>query len=364
MTTRQQKWKDRCDEVAAWIQEHGRAPRRASDIPAEHSLHLWLGEARRQVRLGLRSKDEADRLESAITGVAFGVTTADRIKMIAAFHEEYGRLPLSTAPAGSHELELANALIQRIRPKIVKGTIKAEDLAALSLIPGAAVVRTVPDQEDTLAELVAYARQHGHMPGKGGSGTPDENRLASWWRNNTRGNAETKSPALRARHEALLELEAKYPGKAEAIFDINLALVENFVAANAHLPSHGPKATAEERKLASWLAKYLGAKPDDLPAEHRSRFQVLTAVPSRMEKEWAENFDALETFAAAHAGRLPGSWHEDPLFSWLTVQRRAFRNGKISEARLQKLLTIPGVISARTLAAAAAAAASRRPARA
>lgn len=354
--TRHQMWKNRCTELAAWVQAHGRPPRQTSGELAERGLYHWLAAARRQVRAGTRTTEEADRLEAAVAGLASQVTTADRIKMIAAFHKEHGRLPLSTAPKGSHERELADALIQGIRPRLARGAIRAEDLAALSRIPGAAAVRTVPDQDDTLAELTAYAEHQGHMPPKGGCGTPEENRLANWWRNNTRGTPESKTAKLRARHEALLELEAKYPSKAGTIFETSLRQAEAFVAATGHLPSTGSKASTEERKLAGWVARYLAAEPADLPEELRSRLRALATVPTRVEFEWDANLAAVAAYAAAHAGRLPSNWYEDPLFSWLTVQRRAYRGGKMSEARLQKLLTVPGVISERTLAAAAAAA--------
>ena len=354
MTTRQQMWKNRCAELSAWIQDHGRPPRQTSGLSAERGLYHWLSNARRQVHAGTRSTEEADQLESAAAGTASRVATADRIKMIAAFHAEHGRLPLSTAPKGSHELELANALIYGIRPKVAKGTIKVVDLASLSRIPGAAVVRTVPDQDDTLAELTAYAERHGHMPPKGGSGTQDENRLASWWRNNSRGNPESKTPKLRARHEALLGLEASYPSKADTFFKSSLRHAEEFVAATGHLPSSRAKAV-EERKLAGWLARYVAAEPAGQPEELRVRLRALAAAPTRIEHEWEANFAAVADYAASHAGRLPSSWHEDPLFSWLTVQRRALRGGKLSDARLQKLLTIPGAIPAQALAAAAAA---------
>lgn len=354
MTTRPQMWKDRCAELADWIREHGGPPHQLSDLPAERSLRQWLMTARRQVRAGQRTAAEAARLEAVITGVTFAVSTSDRIGMIADFHARHGRLPISTAPAGSEERELADVLIQGIRPKIGKGTLRAEDLAALSRIPGAAVVRPVPDQDGTLAELTAYVERHGHMPPKGGSGTPDENRLANWWRNNTRGTPESKTPQLRSRHEALLKLEATYPAKADVIFAANLRKAEAFLAATGYRPSTTPRTAAEDRTVASWLARYLAADPANLPEDHRLRLQALAAAPTRVEFEWEANLAAVAAYAAAHAGRLPSSWSEDPLFSWLTIQRRAFRGGKLSQARLEKLLTVPGAIPSRTLATAAA----------
>lgn len=352
MTTRHQMWKNRCAELADWIREHSGPPHQLSDVLAERSLSHWLTAARRQVRAGRRTAAEAELLESVITGMTFAVSTAERIQMIAGFYQRHGRLPLSTAPAGSDERELADALIHRIRPKVGKGTIRAEDLEALSRIPGAAVVRTVPDQDDALALLVAYTEHHGHMPPKGGHGTPEENRLANWWRNNTRGTPESKTPRLRARHEALLELEANYPSKADVIFMTNLRKAEAFVAANGYRPSTSTRTAVEDRTVASWLARYLTTEPADLPEDHRLRLRALTAAPTRAEFEWEASFSAVAAYAAAHAGRLPSSWSEDPLFSWLTFQRRAFRGGKLSEARVQKLLTIPGIITRKASSAA------------
>jgi hypothetical protein len=346
--------KERCAELSAWIQEHSRFPRQGSDQPAERSLHYWFAAARHQVRDGKRSAVEAEMLESTIEGATFPSLTTNRIAAIAAFQSRTGRLPRRSAPAGSPEHKLGVALVSGIRPKISMGTITPDDLAALSRIPGAANVRTAPDQDEMLVALTAYAEKRGHMPPMSMRGTSEENRLAEWWRNNTRGNPETKIPRLRARHEALLALEAKYPRKADAHFETSLSLVEQFVADNGYLPpKYGP--SPETVRLGAWLVGILEADNVSRSPEATSRLKALTQFPTQRESVWNENLEMLATYVTSHAGQLPSSWNDGKVFSWLTVQRRTFRQGKMSEARLQKLLTIPGLFrNGRRTAAAAA----------
>lgn len=337
-------WDERCAQLAAWIRDKdGRAPDQRSGDANEHSLYVWLCNARRRHASGTLSSARAELLEASSVGLKRPSSTGDWIEKLAAFYESHGRLPKSTAPAGSPERAMALALIASIRPKLKAGKVKAKDLEALSRIPGAADVRFVPDQDDTLAELTGYAERHGCLPPKGGCGTADENRLADWWRNNVRGDAEAKSPRLRERHLALLALELKYPSKSVAAFSTTLGRIELFVSAAGHLPSQSGSTAAEERRLGAWLAANL-AGGSGRPADELQRLRALGTVPSRTDAEWQANFEVLRNYAAAHAGRLPVGWHEGPVFSWLTAQRRAARIGKLSEARREKLLTIDGAL--------------------
>jgi hypothetical protein len=336
-------WEERCAQLAAWIRDHnGRAPDQRGDAE-EHSLYVWLCNARRRHAHGNLAPARVELFESSSVGLKRVTSTGDWIVKLAAFYESNGRLPKGTAPAGSAERAMATALIANIRPKLKAGKVKAEHLEALSRIPGAAAVRFVPDQDGTLAELTGYAELNGCLPPKGGCGTADENRLATWWRNNVKGNPDAKTPRLRDRHLALLALELKYPAKSVAAFTTTIHQLEQFVAATGHLPAQGGSTAAEERRLGAWLIANRFAAGPGRTAEELERIRALCEFPSRSDAEWQANFEVLRNYAAAHAGRLPTGWHEGPVFSWLTAQRRAARIGKLSEARREKLLTINGV---------------------
>lgn len=218
MSTRTNKnWETRCAELAAWAKDHdGRPPTVNSGNKDERSLYNWLSAARRRVASGTQTAARTALLETSISAFRPASRTGSRIEQIAAFQARTGRLPKSTAPRGTEERDLATVLIQGIRPRLRKGLLKPEHVEALGRIPGAAEIRLVPDQDGTLEELTAYAEARGHLPPLGGCGTADENRLADWWRNNTRGDVEAKTPRLQERHRALLALEAAYPSKSGA----------------------------------------------------------------------------------------------------------------------------------------------------
>lgn len=211
------KWEDRCAELATWVRDNnGQPPSALSGNADERSLYVWLSEARRRAASGAQTPERTTMFEAATSGLRSATRTRVRIEQLAAFQARTGRLPKSTAPLGSEERDLATALIQGIRPRLRKGLLKPEHVEALGRIPGAAEIRLVPDQDDTMEELAEYAENHGHMPPLGGRGTATENRLADWWRNNTRGDAAAKTPRLRDRHLALLALEDTYPTKSAA----------------------------------------------------------------------------------------------------------------------------------------------------
>jgi hypothetical protein len=69
------------------------------------------------------------------------------------------------------------------------------------------------------------------------------------------------------------------------------------------------------------------------------------ANPRPLLASWNANLDALSAIQQTE-GRYPSSSDSDPgrrrLGSWLSVQRRAHRNGKLSEVKLEALTALPG----------------------
>lgn len=343
MTTRP-SWDDRYSHLSAWIEEHGRQPGQLSSDKEERSLYSWLGTQRRKMRDGQLSSDRTEAITQLSPSSHKPI--ALRVADLKAFHAEHGRLPSESTTADEQELQLATFLIHRLRPMYRKGALSADLVERLQAVPGALDIRTIQDQDDVLQELSDYAQTHGHLPPLGGSGTPHENRLASWMRNNIRGLASDKSGRLRERHIAILALIDSYPTRSEALEEGRLAELAAFVAKHGHRPSISPRTEPSERALAAWFTNHQ-TSPDP-------RMVEALKLPTRVDAEWQANFDVLANYAAAHDGRLPGNWHEGRVFSWLTIQRREYRRGKLSAARLEKLLTIDGVIPGKTVLAAAA----------
>lgn len=343
MTTRQ-SWDDRIAELTAFIETNGRPPSRLG-TPEARSLQAWLTAQRRSLRSGSLSKSQAEAITKLCPAFPLRPFEAS-VAELEEFHANHGRLPRNSKTADVHEHRMATFLIQQVRTMFRKGLLGPEMMDRLGRVPGALEVRIVQDQESILQELTGYSKTHGHLPPLGGSGNADENRLASWMRNNTRGSALEKHGKLRDRHIAILAIIDRYPKRSEALEEGRMKELEAFVRKNGHRPSFARTCTPTEQKLAIWLRTH--------ETSTDPRMVAAAKAPSRTDVEWQANFTLLSRYASSHDGRLPTGWPEGRIFSWLTIQRREYRRGKMSAARLEKLLTIDGVIPGKTLLAEAA----------
>jgi hypothetical protein len=279
-------------------------------------------------------------------------TAAETLELLDQFRQEHGRLPKSTATEPA-EKYLANFLFS-MRQQERRGTLKPVLRERAGLIPGALALDTHPDQDAVLEELKTFVRQHGHTPRHSRQGVPvQEVRLRAWISNNVYADPAKKSPRLRARHEAILSLLAGVPAFAEKDLDDRIFLAEAFVRDHGYRPSG---------RDMSWLKDYVhGTYALEGPYSAHSRLNDIRAArlkaiivnPSLAEFRWARNFDELTAYAATHHGSLPASWDE-PLFPWLTVQRREFRRGKMSPEREATLRSLPGILPAAPALAEAA----------
>lgn len=270
-------------------------------------------------------------------------TAAQSLEELDRFQKAHGRLPKSntTDPA---EKYLANFLFTTLRQKERRGTLKPEIRERAAAIPGALNLDTHPDQDALLDELRDFIQDNGHAPRHTRSGVPArEIRLRAWVSNNLYLDPAKKTPRLRARHEAIAALLTTAPSYAEKALDDRIALAEEFVRKNGYRPSG---------RNMSWLTEYAqghypldgpfgaGSRLNDIRA---ARIKAIIAYPNAIDFRWNENFKELTSYASAHHGALPVGW-DDPLFSWLTVQRRQYRRGKLSPERESSLRTIHGVL--------------------
>ncbi|QOD05970.1 helicase associated domain-containing protein [Pseudarthrobacter sp. BIM B-2242] len=356
---RSANWDERCAHLARWVEVNGRVPSQMSDDATERSCYSWLTTNRKRLKAGKLTDEQARLFKALPVPQLTRNTIEDRLNELEAFYAKHKRLPLTTAVEPA-EKSLSTYLVGNLRRKISKGTLDEGMLARARAIPGVDEISIIPDQDETLEELFAYAAQHGHMPPFRKPDGTQEARLSSWVRNNTRGNPQDKSPALRARHEAILVLIARYPGASEAEREqrpqrreLQLRELESFVKEHGHLPV-STKGVDETSKRLTASVELFRREMDEgrLEPGHEVRVKAVLDYPSHRDYEWQANFEALVQYAAAHDGRLPGTWAAGKLFSWLTFQRRHYRNGMLSHERLEKLLTLDGFIPGMTAAAA------------
>ena len=280
-------------------------------------------------------------------------TAAEALDLLDQFRQEHGRLPKSTA-TDPEEKYLANFLFCALRRQEKRGTLKPAVRERASRIPGALALDTHPDQDAVLEELKLFVKEHGHTPRHTRDGVPPhEVRLRAWISNNVYRDPGLKSPRLRARHENILAVLAGVPSYAGKDLDDRIALAEQFVRDHGYRPSG---------RDMPWLKDYVhGIHPLEGPYSAHSRLndlrvarlKAIIASPSLADFRWSRNFEALTAYAASHEGSLPNSW-DDHIFSWLTVQRREHRRGRMSPEREAILRTLPGVLPENLELAAAA----------
>lgn len=341
-------WEERCAQLSKWVEINGRVPSQLSEDATERSCYSWLTSNRMNLKAGKLTAEQQRLFRALPVPEVSRNSMADRIDELERFYTTHGRLPLTTA-VDLEEKSLSSFLVANLRAKIKKGTLGRRLLRRAEVIPGVVEFTLVPDQEQTLEELSDYAARHGHMPPYGRSGNAQEYRLSNWIRNNTHGKPEDKSPALRSRHEAILVLMERYPGAADFAFGRRLPDLEAFVEARGHLPSSTKARDTESKRLASSVAAFRRELDEgELSPEEEIRVKAVLAYPSVVDYEWQSNLKGLAHYAAAHDGRLPGTWAEGKVFSWLTIQRRQYKKGLMSQERLEKLLAIDGVIPSRT----------------
>jgi hypothetical protein len=269
---------------------------------------------------------------------------------LAAFHTEHDRLPKTTA-SEPEEKRLATFLFCAIRPQERRGTLRTDLRELAALVPGALVCRTT---DSALAELIDFIRVHGHQPRHSRNGIPaDEVRLRAWISNSIVGDPVTKTPKLRARHEAIFAALDQAPGYAMKQFEDRLAVAEQYLKDHGHRPS---------KTEMSWLSNYLqGIFPLDTHSGPRSRrnelgaarLKAVLSAPGYLEYRWHQQFEDLGRFVETH-GALPTGWDQDPIYSWLAVQRRAYRRGHLPPERETILRTLPGILPALPALAVAA----------
>lgn len=269
-------------------------------------------------------------------------SAAEALELLDGFRQEHGRLPKSTA-TDPDEKYLANFLFCSLRQRERRGTLKPALRERAALIPGALTLDTHPDQDAVLAELKAFVQEHGHAPRHSRNGVPaQEVRLRAWISNNAYHPA-LKSPRLRARHEAVLSLLAGVPSFSGKDLDDRIGLAEQFVREHGHRPSGRDMPWLKDYVHGTYALEGPYGAHSPLNCIRAARLKAIIASPSLIDFRWSANLEDLRAHAAARGGSLPTSW-DDRLFPWLTIQRRAYRQGKLSADRTDRLLAVPGIL--------------------
>jgi hypothetical protein len=274
-------WEQRCREVAASVEEHGRLPRSTAGstepfLPGERALGLWCNDQRQRWK-GKKQPGLTSTQKAALAAIP-GWLWEERVRVpweqrfleVAAFVEEHGRLPRSEAgkaePLLPGEKELGIwCLHQRQRWKgQKKSALTIEQQTALAAIPGWLweEFRVVP-WEQRCREVAAFVEEHGRLPRKEGRNAkpllPGEKELGKWCvtqRQRLKGKVQ---PPLSAEQQAALSAIPGWVWESYPPWEQQRLAVEAFVREHGRLPRQKARKAQPlqpwEKQLGQWCGR-------------------------------------------------------------------------------------------------------------
>ncbi|MDQ0863763.1 DUF6221 family protein [Arthrobacter globiformis] len=322
-----QTYADRIAELADFIRDNGRRPLYGSANAPERSLAAWLNFQVIARNKGELSAERSDLLEPLVP-----LDSTRRIRPIAewvaelmAFHDEHGRMPLSTR---EEERGLALWLINK-RMSFKDGTMPQDQIDALSTVPGALATRKNVDPDVRLLEAQEWCAQHGYIPRTSFTDTDalsaeeeQERTIGAWMRNHARESDRSYEPsAYSERRQSILDLYDKYPSRME----FNEIVTREKVRAALECADHLPSST-EDSQIHGWIAnaRRQRAAGTELPPETLEVLALADSLKPHSEHKRNARLDELRAFVEANR-RMPGfaklaSKEEKNLAFW--VKRR------------------------------------------
>lgn len=354
---------DQRERARAWlafVEVNGRQPGNKPDAPHQESaLYYWINKHRKADAAGtLNAKTRAvlDEVapawrEPANPSRPNPELHARHAAEYRAFCEEHGRAPSQLARRPI-ERQLQQWMANQ-RATLAAGRLSPEVQAAISaLLPGwdapsdkgpRESVVLVPFAE-RLAALRAYVEANSGLlpPLNGGDG--DDGSLGRWLAHQRR--LWRRGELKRARKRALDELSPTWmqDRRSDAKWNLRAADLAAFVAERGRLP-RGTRRDKTERQLNAWMHKQRRAELSDEQVgtlDSTAPDWRGDGVPSG----WAMRVREIEEFIREYEHRprpQGGTPEERRMGFWLTRQRRALRDGALSDVEVTLLSeALPG----------------------
>ncbi len=322
-----QTYSDRIAELAEFIRDNGRRPLFGSANAPERSLAAWLNFQVIARNKGELSAERAELLEPLVPADSTRRVrpVAEWVADLAAFHDEYGRMPVSTR---EEERGLALWLINK-RMSFKDGTMPQDQIDALITVPGALATRKNADPDARLKEAQEWCAQHGYIPRASFTDTDalsadeeKERSIGAWMRNHARDSNRTYEPReYSERRRSILDLYDKYPSRVEFNEIVTRDRVRKALEGADHIPS-----STEDSQTHGWIttARRLRAEGSELPPETLEVLALADSLQPHADHKRNARLDELRAFVEANR-RMPGfaklaSKEEKNLAFW--VKRR------------------------------------------
>lgn len=303
-----QTYADRIAELAEFIRDNGRRPLFGSVNASERSLAAWLNFQVIARNKGELSAERSDLLEPLVAADSTRRIRpiAEWVADLATFHNEHGRMPLSTR---EEERGLALWLINK-RMSFKDGTMPQEQIDALSTVPGALATRKNANPDERLLEAQEWCAQHGYIPRASFTDTDaltadeeKERSIGAWMRNHARDSSRTYEPTeYSERRQSILDLYEKYPSRTEFNEIVTRDRVRKALERADYIPS-----STEDSQTHGWLAnaRRLRAEGGQLSPETLEVLALADSLRPHADHKRNARLDELRAFVQAN-GRMPG----------------------------------------------------------
>ncbi|WP_080121412.1 DEAD/DEAH box helicase [Chlamydia suis] len=322
-------WEENFLELKRFQEEHGhcRVPRKYPENP---SLGVWVHHQREYFKSAKLSEDRIARLEElGFVWDVFEEAWEKNFMELKRFREEHGHC---NVPQRFFKNPSLGAWVSQKRNDFKKGDLSEDRIARLEEI---GFVWDVLEEawEENFLELQRFQEEYGHC--KVPSGYPQNPQLAVW--------VSTQRYAFK--EGKLSEDKIARLEEIGFVWDIlEESWEENFLELQRFQEEHGhckvPSGYPQNPQLAVWVSTQRYAfKEGKLSEDKIARLEEIGFVWDILEESWEENFLELQRFQEEHGHcKVPSGYPQNPqLAVWVSTQRYAFKEGKLSEDKIARL---------------------------
>ncbi|MDB5199192.1 MAG: helicase domain protein [Chitinophagaceae bacterium] len=332
-----QPWEKIFTEVENFIANKGRRP--LFTLANEKKLYSWIAVQKMAYKKGKLPAErwkQLNKIGISLSRIPVPMLTQKwepRFKQAEAFFKKHGKLP-----SGKENKEVGDWL-KRIRIKLKSQKLPADirlrfEQAGIDLMAGTTNNNT---WDKRFADVKSFIKKNRRLPSFSNA---KEKTLYTWIGVQKTAYKKGKLPAERWKQLNKIGI---------SLLRIPTPLLvrkweTRFKEAEIFFKKHGRNPTQKENKrLYCWLSTYrTKLKLQKLPAEIQLRFQEvginLSAGTPSVNRSWDEMFTEVEYFIASK-GRLPlfTDANEKKLYSWISVQRAAYKRGRLTNDRWKQL---------------------------
>ncbi len=331
-------WRGRLADLRAFKARfrHIRVPRGFTEDP---SLGRWVAHQRYLHRLGelRRHRERALRelgFEFVLPDAPVQVSWEERYRELRAFERRFGH---TRVPAGWRKPPRLAFWVRTQRQYRRRGLLSRERMRALEALGFEWQLRRQLPWAQMYQRLRAFRREHHHCNVSESLG---DARLAHWVERQRRLERLGRLPADRRRKLARLGFRWRFDRQRRS-FEERLAQLQQFRRRHGH--ASVPQRWPADPSLPVWIQNRRRAyRKGTLSSAHIARLEQVGVRFRARATVWDEMLQKLARFRKrfGHA-RVPITWKDDRrLARWVVKQRSIFREGKLPEARHERLAAL------------------------